>query len=106
MPSLNGAEVALVPKNTMPDVHIIMFTMCSEQTHSSPPLSCVCAVLWHLWTCVLVFFRYCGQAEFVFVFGKPAFYFSGRFLVPKVTFIANWDNGSRRKSPEFCRRIG
>jgi DNA-binding NarL/FixJ family response regulator len=31
MPSLNGAEVALVLKNTMPDVHIIMFTMYSEK---------------------------------------------------------------------------
>jgi two-component system nitrate/nitrite response regulator NarL len=31
MPSLNGAEVALVLKNTMPDVRVIMFTMYSDK---------------------------------------------------------------------------
>jgi DNA-binding NarL/FixJ family response regulator len=31
MPSLNGAEVALVLKNTMSDVRIIMFTMYSSK---------------------------------------------------------------------------
>jgi DNA-binding NarL/FixJ family response regulator len=36
MPSLNGAEVALILKNTAPDVRIIMFTMYSSKL--SPPL--------------------------------------------------------------------
>jgi len=31
MPSLNGAEVALILKNTSPDVRIIMFTMYSSK---------------------------------------------------------------------------
>jgi DNA-binding NarL/FixJ family response regulator len=31
MPNLNGAEAALVLKNTMSDVHIIMFTMYSSK---------------------------------------------------------------------------
>ena len=31
MPSLNGAEVALILKNTTPDVRIIMFTMYSSK---------------------------------------------------------------------------
>jgi two-component system nitrate/nitrite response regulator NarL len=35
MPSLNGAEVALVLKNTKPDVRIIMFTMYSSKISPS-----------------------------------------------------------------------
>ena len=35
MPSLNGAEVALVLKNTTPDVRIIMFTMYSSKISPS-----------------------------------------------------------------------
>jgi len=35
MPSLNGAEVALVLKNTTPHVRIIMFTMYSSQISAS-----------------------------------------------------------------------
>ena len=35
MPSLNGAEVALVLKNTMADVRIIMFTMYSSKISPS-----------------------------------------------------------------------
>jgi DNA-binding NarL/FixJ family response regulator len=35
MPSLNGAEVALILKNTKPDVRIIMFTMYSSRISPS-----------------------------------------------------------------------
>jgi DNA-binding NarL/FixJ family response regulator len=35
MPSLNGAEVALILKNTAPDVRIIMFTMYSSKLSPS-----------------------------------------------------------------------
>jgi DNA-binding NarL/FixJ family response regulator len=35
MPSLNGAEVALILKNTTPDVRIIMFTMYSSKISPS-----------------------------------------------------------------------
>jgi two-component system nitrate/nitrite response regulator NarL len=35
MPSLNGAEVALILKNTMPDVRVIMFTMYSDKVGST-----------------------------------------------------------------------
>ena len=35
MPNLNGAEVALVLKNTKPDVRIIMFTMYSSKISAS-----------------------------------------------------------------------
>ena len=35
MPSLNGAEVALILKNTTPDVRIIMFTMYSSKISAS-----------------------------------------------------------------------
>ena len=35
MPNLNGAEAALVLKNTMSDVHIIMFTMYSSKLSPS-----------------------------------------------------------------------
>jgi len=35
MPSLNGAEAALVLKNTMPDVRIIIFTMYAEKLGQS-----------------------------------------------------------------------
>jgi DNA-binding NarL/FixJ family response regulator len=42
MPSLNGAEVALILKNTAPDVRIIMFTMYSSKL--SPSLKSVLGV--------------------------------------------------------------